>query len=562
MNVTTDKHAFYAADGDTLSLCIDSVITLKAQVFNSSVPVESVNFQWNFDDGQIKSGIGLDSVIHKFSKGGGFRIKLFADDGVSKVLKILPVHVSLKPDFKDTKIVLPEGQTGICKGGKAQLSGKAHALKWKDKPVYITQYSPAKEIPISKSDTFYLLFDEFPPNTVFSDGNIDSVGFKAEHSDMGSLEIKLICPDNQSVILKNYSTTNHAFLGEPNTDPAHPELIGIPYQYYWNTGASSGLMNNFAGITIPASAYAPDGLFSNLNGCPMNGNWKLVVSDNSTTENGYTFSWNILFKKSILPSVWTFRDTIVDYYHNGNVYLASLWESSETVGSTSLNSVGDTILNATAIGRPKVTADFTYTAINNRGCTFDTAIVAKVERVKMTVTPALTVYENDTIGANIEPGTVTWAKTYKWNFGDMTNVETTETVSHSYIKAGTYKLIVVVADSAQCTDTDTATIIVNLEKTELQMTYNCFTPNGDRKNDNFTVGRVKGMVQFSFMIFNAWGEKMYETNSVTDAVKIGWDGKSALTKLTASPGIYYYYIQYLGKDGTRKKVKGTLQLFR
>jgi len=563
VSVTTNRQAFYTTDGDTLSLCIDSLITLKAEAFNGGIPVISAHYRWDFDDNQTQSGIDLDSVTHIYTTGGGYRIKLFINDGSSEIMKIIPIHVSLKPEFKDTKNELPEGQTGICRGGKAQLLGKAHALQWKDKPKYAVEYNPAKEISNLKVDTFSLFFDEFAENAAFSDGNIDSVGFVAEHSDMGNIEIKLICPNNQSAVLKNFSATNHAFLGEPTDDEAHLEIIGNGFQYYWSTGALAGSMNNVAQPTITAAAYAPDGLMSDLNNCPMNGLWKLVVSDNSPADNGYTFSWQILFAKSVLPDVWTFRDTLVDYYQKETLYLASLWESEQTIGSTSLISEGDTILYGTATGRPIVTSDFKYNTVNSRGCPFDTTVVVKVERVKISVLPeSLTIAENDTLSASITEGTVSWGNSYIWNFGDMTGNETTESVSHSYIKKGKYKLIVVVKDANECSDTDTAEITVILEPTELEMTFNCFTPNGDGQNDNFIVGKAKGMVQFNFYIFNEWGQKMYETNSVDEATKTGWDGRVPLTKMKASPGIYYYYIQTLGKDGTKTKNKGTLQLFR
>lgn len=154
VNVKTFRQPFYASDGDTLSLCIDSIISLKATALNGTDTLKTSKFTWDFDDLQTLSGIKLDSVTHKYTKGGGYRIKLFVREGNAEIMKIIPVHVSQKPDFKDTKNVLPDGQTGICKGGKAALSGKAHALKWKDKPVYKTTFNPQKEISNTKIDTF------------------------------------------------------------------------------------------------------------------------------------------------------------------------------------------------------------------------------------------------------------------------------------------------------------------------------------------------------------------------------------------------------------------------
>jgi gliding motility-associated-like protein len=49
-----------------------------------------------------------------------------------------------------------------------------------------------------------------------------------------------------------------------------------------------------------------------------------------------------------------------------------------------------------------------------------------------------------------------------------------------------------------------------------------FTPNGDNLNDIFKpIGEGIDPKNYLFMVFNRWGEKLFET----DDLNIGWDGK-------------------------------------
>ena len=74
---------------------------------------------------------------------------------------------------------------------------------------------------------------------------------------------------------------------------------------------------------------------------------------------------------------------------------------------------------------------------------------------------------------------------------------------------------------------------------------------GDGKNDEFKLD-APGIDQFSGIIFNRWGKKVFEW---TDASK-GWDGKDA------KDGTYYYMITAKGVDGQDYTNNGHLTLTR
>ncbi|MBK6527918.1 MAG: proprotein convertase P-domain-containing protein [Crocinitomicaceae bacterium] len=136
-----------------------------------------------------------------------------------------------------------------------------------------------------------------------------------EHSYLGDLQIKVISPSGQEVILKEFSGGGSCDLGEPfasgPVDGANSTLTdpGVGYEYCWNDAPVFGTMvaesGNFS-HTIPASTggtytdnYLPQGSytsFGNLNsllGSTLDGDWVLEVSDQFGLDNGYIFNWNI-----------------------------------------------------------------------------------------------------------------------------------------------------------------------------------------------------------------------------------------------------------------------------
>lgn len=83
---------------------------------------------------------------------------------------------------------------------------------------------------------------------------------------------------------------------------------------------------------------------------------------------------------------------------------------------------------------------------------------------------------------------------------------------------------------------------------------NVFTPNSDGLNDSFKI-KVEGYDAYDIIIFNRWGEKLFQSNDAT----IHWDGN--FKGENVSDGTYYYLIELKTKE---KKIteKGFLTLIR
>jgi gliding motility-associated-like protein len=84
---------------------------------------------------------------------------------------------------------------------------------------------------------------------------------------------------------------------------------------------------------------------------------------------------------------------------------------------------------------------------------------------------------------------------------------------------------------------------------------NSFSPNGDGRND---VILVYGYIikEVNFMIFNQWGEKIFESRNQN----LGWDGNY---KGKPQPsGVYIYVCDMILTDGSKMQKKGSINLVR
>lgn len=86
-----------------------------------------------------------------------------------------------------------------------------------------------------------------------------------------------------------------------------------------------------------------------------------------------------------------------------------------------------------------------------------------------------------------------------------------------------------------------------------------FTPNNDSQNDYFAPQNSfpDDQADFVFLIYNRWGQKIYESTNISDK---GWDGN--ISGEPCPEGIYVYYIHYVSLEGEVFEKKGTVTLLR
>jgi gliding motility-associated-like protein len=83
-----------------------------------------------------------------------------------------------------------------------------------------------------------------------------------------------------------------------------------------------------------------------------------------------------------------------------------------------------------------------------------------------------------------------------------------------------------------------------------------FTPNDDGNNDHFIVRGVN-IKDLYFVVWNRWGEKMFETEDVNSK---GWDGSFGGKELT--PDSYSWYVRVTCGNGATYTKKGDVTLLK
>jgi len=84
---------------------------------------------------------------------------------------------------------------------------------------------------------------------------------------------------------------------------------------------------------------------------------------------------------------------------------------------------------------------------------------------------------------------------------------------------------------------------------------NAFSPNNDGINDCYGIKYFGVISDFTFMIFNRWGQQMFSTNDPA----VCWDG--TFQGQNVGVGTYVYYIRAVTACGITEK-KGTVVLIR
>lgn len=196
---------------------------------------------------------------------------------------------------------------------------------------------------------------------------------------------------------------------------------------------------------------------------------------------------------------------------------------------------------------------FSVMMIATNVCGIDT--VVKNNFVNVFDIPTLTVSNDTTINIG-ESATISASGglTYNW-YPNVNGTISCPTCASTVVQPTvTTNYIVVASNSIYCRVQDTVTVIVDVNCGDFFIP-NVFSPNDDGLNDMINVhGRC--IVSFNLQIFNRWGEKVFETSSMSD----GWDGTFKGQKLDT--GVFVYKADGVSIDGQSFNLKGNITLIR
>jgi gliding motility-associated-like protein len=208
---------------------------------------------------------------------------------------------------------------------------------------------------------------------------------------------------------------------------------------------------------------------------------------------------------------------------------------------------GDTDANAGSIA----IGNYSVTVTDANGCTeTDSYDITQPAPLLVTIQPEYEVLLGNTVVLNPayegnEP------LFFEWTPSTFLNNAAIDTPTARPFVTTTYT--VTVSDTNQCEVSAATTVLVN-DSIKIYIP-NIFSPNADGINDVFLF-YANAVKDVYYIIYNRWGEKVFESKDIT----AGWDG-TYKGKL-APEGVYTYYIQFTFLNFTQEKRKGSVTLVR
>lgn len=265
--------------------------------------------------------------------------------------------------------------------------------------------------------------------------------------------------------------------------------------------------------TIRVSATVKAKFITPLTGCAP-----YTAEFQNVSDGGQTFTWDFGDGSAPLQSA---NPIVTHFYPNAGTFTISL----TAVDSSTCNIIDSTKLTISIMDKPKAA---------------------------FSVSPQPPIENTPILFTNLSSQD---AIRFKWYFGDgdslITNVRTP--ISHEYNTTGTFNTMLIAYNQNGCSDTARQQV-VTLIKAALDVP-NAFTPQSGDVNSIVKV-RGYGIGKMRFIIWNRWGQKVFETNDR----HIGWDGtyKGALQPMD----VYAYTLDVEFTDGTKATKKGDITLIR
>jgi len=415
-------------------------------------------FNWYIGAGSVLAGQGTTTLDYgTFYYGQGYEVKLFLTDQENcknNNSAIVRVRTSVNPIRNIT--TLPD----ICSGNDVNLSVgyNSNAVINVDAIESIQQSSLSFDSVTYIPDgpnwmgngcsavNYYeagVTFTSFTPSATLENVNdFLSVCITMEHSYIGDIKAELICPNASSAVLFPNGNGSSKHLGVPNecdgtNSSCTPSSPGTGWNYCWSqatnqgytyaTGTGSYIYNapthSVAGyysgcsgsgsVTVIDSTnrvnntnyMKPTGNFSTLLGCPLNGLWKIRITDNLGIDDGYIFNWQLNLSENLLPTPWSYTVLIDEVIWSG----PNIESTSDTTA----------VIHTPGGG----TFNYTFSVIDEYQCAYDSTITLTV-----VPSPEFDLGETQSICSgnvvNLDPNYHVPGAVYHWNTNSTDSVLT------------------------------------------------------------------------------------------------------------------------------------------
>ena len=309
----------------------------------------------------------------------------------------------------------------------------------------------------------YVSFNIFAPGQRIQTANdVMSICVNMEHSFLGDLGFRIICPNGQSVQLDpNNHSGGGTFLGVPYGGANHGTYdsgcnpasnpFGEGWTYCWSqqyntapaytieaagNACTTGTLDS-TNRTNHSNFFYPANNLSGLIGCPLNGTWNIEICDDWGIDNGYIFYWDLNLSTNLLPQNWSY-DVLLDTVQWSGPYMYNWTDSTVTIrppDSTNTNSY-----------------TYNFSIVDEYGCYYDTSLTVDIiNRPYVNLGPDKEICDGNNITLNAG-GPYT---SYLWSESSTTQTISVSVEGYYSVKVDNFN------GTLTCTNNDTVYVTVH-----------------------------------------------------------------------------------------------------
>uniref|UniRef100_UPI0040486D1E proprotein convertase P-domain-containing protein n=1 Tax=Flavobacterium sp. TaxID=239 RepID=UPI0040486D1E len=532
-------------DTSTVDICPSTSLTpgsttVAFNASNSTTPSGSlVRYEWDWGDG-TNSVTATPNTTHTFPTTGGLylvrlrvRNNIFTTDplgclssnSVTRVIRVMP-----EPNFTGTS---PTTLTINC-GDNATLNGSALSQT-------IVQNTPSVisgpvNLPDGSGSSYNSQLDFsglFPPGATMSAGCYPTVTFDIEHSYTEDLDIILIAPSGEQVILfDQHAPTTPGHFGACSNG-ATDGVAGCTATYSvvntggasWTAAASTtagpptangacaytGVCETGGSYYIPQT-YTSTNSFAALNGATLNGVWTLRVVDNIASDDGVLSNWSLTFPTGCYANLLSETPDLntATWSHSGSGPALP----SQTTTNTVVNNpgpscpapgpcVGNQLTNNVTVGPFNTAGSYVYsfTVTDQFGCQYRRNVTVNVNPGCPTASISYTGSPYCTTSAPVNvnlTGTGSYTSGVFSAPAGLSINTTTGQITPSTSTPGTYTVTYTIAPNACCAVPTVATTSVTISSGPTVSSLNSTSPVCSGANAVFNItGTPNSIVSYN-----------------------------------------------------------------
>ena len=424
---------------DNLSILTGQIIQFNADRTTDNVPVNHLQFTWDWGDGNLEGGKGVSRAYHMWEDGltavTSYTLTLTVEDGVNSASKSIEIIVNNRaPGQIFTKMIVTETFTPTMLPDIFEdVDGEVVAWNW--------AFEEAVNLDggiVDRTDLFVdLLSNEQNPMVAWSTPGIKSVNITVTDNDGAQSNAQIMVQVLNQLPVAQFEVRDSSSAGSPVIDfRVEDAKMDVPYTFNGRDSYDpDGLVGDSSDLTFMWEFS--DGSKSN----------ESLVIHNFSTPGEHFVSLVVIDENGMESEPRTLGIRVLNPKPIISVKIFDVWYQDELVTATTPLPEGATFRNSHTFDD-----DGNVVTTPGQMLYFDSTGTKDGDRI----------YENRFVP---ELNSSNWngIVEYSWDFGDATPISHEPMPWHSFDRPGTYKVTLTVRDSYLTGDVsrETFTVVVN-----------------------------------------------------------------------------------------------------